>query len=93
MNYLENLQADVLGCIDQARQAVMEQEVADAIQWLSKAVSIYEENPSAVHQPESQFGDLLRYIQAMLGACDDCEFEQAAVELEVRASALQAALH
>ena len=93
MNYLDNVEAEVLGCIDQARQSALEQEIACVIQWLAKAVSIYEENPSAVHEPQSQLADLLLYIQATVRACDTDEFEDAAVDLEIRAVALQSPLH
>jgi hypothetical protein len=93
MDYLDNVQTDVLGCIDEARQSALEQEIASVIQWLAKAVSIYEENPRAVHEPESQLADLLLYIEATIRACDTREFQQAARELEARAAALQAPLH
>jgi hypothetical protein len=93
MNYLDDVQADVLSCIEEATQSAFKQEIACVIQWLSRAVSIYEENPSAVHQQESQLGDLLLYIEATVRACDTFEFEKAALELEARAEALQAPLH
>ena len=93
MSYLNKVQADVLSCIEQARQSALEQEIARVIQWLSKAVEIYEDNPSAVHEPDSQLADLLLYIEATVGACDTGELEAAAVELESRATALQAPLH
>jgi hypothetical protein len=56
-------------------------------------VAIYEENPRAVHEPESQLADLLLYIEATIRACDTCEFQEAALDLEARAAALQAPLH
>ncbi len=93
MTYLDTVQADVLTCIEKAKWSALDQEIECVIQWLSKAVSIYEENPSAVHERESQLADLLLYIEATVRACDACEFEEAAADLQVRAAALQAPLH
>jgi hypothetical protein len=93
MTYLHTVQADVLTCIEKAKWSALEEEIEGVIEWLSKAVSIYEENPSAVHERESQLADLLFYIEATVRACDACEFEDAAAELQVRATALQAPIH
>jgi hypothetical protein len=46
-----------------------------------------------VHERESQLADLLLYIEATVRACDACEFEEAAADLQERATALQAPLH
>jgi hypothetical protein len=93
MTYLDTVQADVLTCIDRARWSALDEEIECVIQWLAKAVSIYEENPSAVHEPKSQLTDLLLYIEATLHACDACDLGEAAANLHTRATALQAPLH
>lgn len=93
MNYLDTVQAEVQTCIEEAKWSAVEEEIEGVIQWLSKAVSIYTENPSAVHDRQSQLAELLLYIDATLRACDGCELEEAVADLQVRAAALHAPLH
>jgi hypothetical protein len=93
MPYLDTVDADVLTCIEGARRSALEQQVECVIEWLSKAVSIYEENPTVAHGAESQLGDLLLYIEATLRACDSCELEKAAADLQARAIVLESPLH
>lgn len=82
--------ADVLACIENVLEAIRAQDVDLVIQWLVKAVTIYEENPSAVHDAASELRDLLVCIRSTTSLSQTLGRDDRNVrDLERRAEALQ----
>ncbi len=93
MNHIEQVQAEVSSCLDAAIEAVHHRDLAAVIQFLGKALAIYEENPSAVHEPGAQIEDLLLYIHAVLNFDGLGHHMNHVSDLQARAEALQVPLH
>jgi hypothetical protein len=93
MSHLEQVQANVSSCLDQVIEAVHRRDLTNVIEWLGKALAHYEENPSAVHEPGGQMGDLLIYIDAVLSFAGIGHHLQHVSDLQARAESLRAPLH
>ena len=93
MSRIAQVQADVSSCLESAIDAVHRRDLAAVIEWLGSALSIYEENPSAVHEPGAQIEDLLLYIHAVMSFDGLGNRMSHVCDLQARADALQVPLH
>jgi hypothetical protein len=77
-----------------ARQAVREQNITAVIDALAEAVAVYEQHPSAAHEPTSQLRDLLVFIRSARSLCKTLrQPDDDLRDLENRAEALRPRLH
>jgi len=90
----DDVSSDVLALIRLSRQAVREQDIMAVINALTRAVNVYEQHPTAVHEPTSHLRDLLVFIRSTRSICKTLKRPDDDLrELEERAEALRRPLH
>ena len=90
----EGVAAAVAVCIARGAQAVRDQNLGEVEKALDDAVSLYEQHPTYVREPDSHLRDVLVFIRSARSLCKTLgDREDELRELEERAEVLRRPLH